>query len=135
MPNEIVTIEAALAAYDKEKYHAEVETAETLRRQVWELFPLEGWPDMPLERYALGQPDHRETFCRWMEFKTIPLGSIKGGAAGKHIIYKHKDKPGWHFPRQYRDEREAWLAVRAAFIEAFQKAEAGEWDEIDALEP
>lgn len=135
MPKETASVEAALATYDRGKYHAEVEEAESLRRQVWDLFPLSDWPDMPLERYALGQPDHRETFCHWMEFKTIPLGSIKGGAAGKHIIYKHKEKPGWHFPRQYRDEREAWEAVRAAFVEAFRKAREGEWSEIDAIEP
>jgi 5-methylcytosine-specific restriction protein B len=135
MPKETITMEAALAAYDKVKYRPEVEEAERLRKQVWELFPLDGWPDMPLERYALGQPDHRETFCRWMEFKTIPLGSIKGGNAGKHIIYKHKEKPGWSFPAQYGDEREAWEAVRAAFVEAFRKAGNDEWDDIDAIEP
>lgn len=134
MPKETKTLEAALASYDGEKYRAEIEAAETLRRQVWELFPLDGWPDMPLERYALGQPDHRETFCRWMEFKTIPLGSIKGGNAGKHIIYKHKDKPGWHFPPQYQDEQEAWVAVRTAFVEAFEKAARGRWEEIDTIE-
>lgn len=135
MPKETITIETALAAYDKETYRPEVEEAERLRKQLWELFPLDGWPDLPLERYALGQPDHRETFCRWMEFKTIPLGSIKGGNAGKHIIYKHKEKPGWSFPSQYSDEREAWEAVRAAFVEAFRKAGDGEWDDIDAIEP
>src|SRR5918911_1886799 len=133
MPKETVTIEAALAEYDRERHRAEVDEAEALRGQVWELFPLEGWPSMPLERYALGQPDHRETFCRWMEFKTIQLGSIKGGNAGKHIIYKHKDKPGWHFPPQYQDVQEAWVAVRAAFAGAFEKAAGGKWEEIDAI--
>jgi 5-methylcytosine-specific restriction protein B len=135
MPKETTSFDAALAAYDREKYRSEVEEAESLRSQVWQLFPLDGWPDMPLERYALGQPEHRETFCRWMEFKTIPLGSIKGGNAGKHIIYKHKEKPGWHFPPQYRDERDAWETVRAAFVEAFRRAGEEEWDEIDAIEP
>ena len=132
MPEETKSIAEALAAYDREKHRAADEEAENLRRQMWELFPLDGWPEMPLERYALGQSDHRETFCRWMEFKTIPLGSIKGGNAGKHIIYKRKDQPGWSFPPQYGDEREAWDAVRAAFVEAFRKAGAGEWDDIDA---
>lgn len=135
MPQETKDIKQALAAYDKEKYRAEIEEAESLRKQVWELFPLPGWPDMPLERYALGQPDHRETFCRWMEFKTVPLGSIKGGSASKHIIYKHANKQGWWYPPVYRDEQEAWVAVRAAFVEAFGKARDGEWDDIDAIEP
>lgn len=134
MPKETKSIGEALAAYDREKHRAAVEEAERLRRQVWELFPRDAWPELPLERYALGQADHRETYCRWMEFKTIPLGSIKGGSAGKHIIYKHKDKPGWSYPPQYQDERQAWEAVRAAFVEAFSKAGAGEWDDIDAIE-
>ena len=135
MPKETNTLDAALAAYDREKYRSEVEEAERSREQVRELFPLAGWPDLPLERYALGQAEHRETFCRWMEFKTVHLGSIKGGSAGKHIIYKHANKPGWWYPSQYHDEQEAWVAVRAAFVEAFRKAGEGEWDEIDAIEP
>jgi 5-methylcytosine-specific restriction protein B len=117
MPRETENLEVALSTYDREKYRSEVGEAERSRAQIWELFPLAGWPDMPLERYALGQAEHRETFCRWMEFKTVHLGSIKGGSAGKHIIYKHANKPGWWYPSVYHDEQEAWVAVRAAFVD------------------
>lgn len=135
MPRETENLEVALSTYDREKYRSEVEEAERSREQAWKQFPLAGWPDMPLERYALGQAEHRETFCRWMEFKTIHLGSMKGVSAGKHIIYKHVNKPGWWYPSVYHDEQETWVAVRAAFVEAFKKAGDGEWDEIDAIEP
>lgn len=103
MPKETTSVEAAPATYDREKHRAEVEEAESLRRQVWELFPLDGWPDMPLERCALGQPDHSETFCRWMELKTIPLGSIMGGKAVKHIIYIYRERqpPRWWIRKSY----------------------------------
>ena len=68
-------------------------------------FPLEQWPTMPLERYALGQKESEETFCRWMEFRTQHLGSMQGGSARKHIIYKHKDKPGWYFDPSTKTSR------------------------------
>jgi 5-methylcytosine-specific restriction protein B len=135
MVKELTSIEEALAAYDKEIERKNVETAESKRQQVIRLFPLEDWPTLPLERFALGQEDSRETFCWWMEFGAIEIGSIKGGTATKLIIYKHKDKPGWFFYPQYNNEQEAWQDVRAAFVRAFEKAKAGEWDRIDEIEP
>lgn len=92
---------------------------------------------MPLERYALGQGKPRETFCWWMEFGTPALGSIRGGNAQKHLIYKRKEDLGWYHSDKYRDEVEAWEKVRAAFVRAFELARQGEWkiiDELDALE-
>lgn len=90
---------------------------------------------MPLERYALGQENSEDTFCRWMEFRTPHLGSMRGGSARKLLIYKHKDRPGWYFDPEYGDEQAAWLKVREAFVQGFAKAEAGDWDTIDDLPP
>jgi len=90
---------------------------------------------MPLERYALGQDTSDDTFCQWMEYRSQHLGSIRGGSARKLIIYKHKDKPGWYFDPEYKDEQEAWVAVRQAFVQAFEKAKAGDWNTIDDLTP
>jgi len=89
---------------------------------------------MPLEKYALGLPDSSESFCRWIEFKSPHLGSVRGGSAAKHLIYKHKNKPGWYFyPPTMKDENEAWQAIRGDFIKAFQYAQEGQWDAIDGL--
>ena len=85
---------------------------------------------MSLERYALGQENSEDTFCRWMEFRTQHLGSMRGGSARKLLIYKHKDRPGWYFDPEYGDEQSAWLKVREAFVQAFVKAQAGDWDMI-----
>ena len=60
---------------------------------------------------------------------------MRGGSARKHIIYKHKDKPGWYFDPQYKDEQEAWVKVRDAFVQAFQEATVGNWNAIDDLTP
>jgi hypothetical protein len=56
---------------------------------------------------------------------TDQMGSIRGGAARKLIIYSHPDKPGWCFPREYENERAAWKAVREGFIGAFEYADKG----------
>ena len=112
------------------EHAAEQQREETLRR-----YPRERWPEMPLEDYALGQADHPENFCRWIERQTDQMGSIRGGSARKLIIYKHADKPGWYFPPSlYADEREAWDGVRAGFVQAFELADQGRWSEIDSIE-
>ena len=46
----------ALAAWDRQARAADVATAEAERAKVLDRFPLESWPTLPLERYALGTP-------------------------------------------------------------------------------
>src|SRR4051812_49965420 len=77
----------AIAAYDPDAQEASVVKAEEQRAEFLARFPKEDWPAMTLDRYALGQADHTENFCRWMEFVTTELGSIRGGNAKKHLIY------------------------------------------------
>src|SRR5262249_48645024 len=109
MPDPRVPLEETIATYDRAAEKEFAAAAERERKEMLDRFPLDQWPTMPLERYALGQKDSEETFCRWMEFRTQHLGSMRGGSARKHIIYKHKDRPGWYFDPQYKDEQEAWL--------------------------
>src|SRR5206468_3814053 len=85
-----------------------------------------------------GQEDSENTFCRWMEFKSKHLGGIGGGNSMKHIIFKRKSGPGWYYPATYQNEQEAWIAVRAAFVDALTRAQKNEWaaiDDIQALKP
>jgi 5-methylcytosine-specific restriction protein B len=135
MPDSRVPLEKAVASYDRAADKEFVAAAERERKEVTDRFPLEQWPAMPLERYALGQEASEDTFCRWMEFRTQHLGSMRGGSARKLIIYKHKDKPGWYFDREYKDEQEAWLNLRGAFVQAFQDARNNDWNAIDDLAP
>nr|WP_201443443.1 AAA family ATPase [Pirellula staleyi] len=58
---------------------------------------------------------------------------MKGGQASKHLLYKHARKPGWFFSSNYGDVDSAWAAIRAGFVEAFTKAQAGDWDTIDDI--
>ncbi|MCD8793410.1 hypothetical protein [Staphylococcus gallinarum] len=46
--------------------------------------------ELTYETYALGHGE--DTFSYWLEFKTSKeVGSIRGGSASKHGIYKSKD--------------------------------------------
>lgn len=135
MPNSRLSLEEAVASYDRASAHEHIALGEHEKKEITDRFPIDQWPTMPLERYALGQETSDDTFCQWMEYRTQHLGSIRGGSARKLIIYKHKDKPGWYFDPEYKDEREAWVAVRQAFVQAFEKAKAGDWNTIDDLTP
>ena len=130
-----IQLEKAVASYDRATDKKFVAAAELERKEVVERFPLDQWPTMSLERYALGQEESEDTFSRWMEFRTQHLGSMRGGSARKHIIYKHKDKPGWYFDPEYKNEQEAWLKIREAFVQAFRDANVNNWNAIDALPP
>ena len=127
-------VEQALAEYDPDAHEATIVKVEELRRQFLALFPKNGWPSMTLDRYALGQPDHPENFCRWMEFVTTELGSMKGGSARKHLIYYQKAAGEWWFDKKlYSSPEEAWQSIHQGFLDALSFAEAGKWAEIEQI--
>jgi 5-methylcytosine-specific restriction enzyme B len=127
------SLEAALSRYDRQADQQAVAQAEQERQQVLQHFPLETWPELPLERYALGQGNKRDCFCWWLEFGTPHVGSIKGGNARKHIIYKQQDGT-WYYPPKFPNEQEAWRALRSSFVEAFTEAQAGVWEKVGETE-
>ena len=126
-------LEDALEAFDRDAARLAAERAETLRRSIVARFPIEQWPTLPLERYALGGPDH-DNFCYVMEFESEALGSMRGGSARKHAIYR-KASGDWYYDDSYPSVEAAWEAVRGAFVEAFRLARAGEFEAVDDLRP
>src|SRR5881275_2509197 len=121
-------IAQALEAYDADAQVANIESAAAQHAEVLERFPRSGWPTMTLDDYALGQADHPESFCRWMEFRATDLGSMKGGSARKHHIYFQPAKGEWWFEtNRYSSVDQASTAVRTGFVDALEKAERGEW--------
>lgn len=127
-------IAQALAAYDPDAQEASVVKAVEQRAEFLARFPKEGWPAMTLDRYALGQADHPDTFCRWMEFVSTELGSMRGGSARKHLIYFQAAAGDWWFDRKlYGSVEEAWQAVHKGFVDAIAFAEAGEWRAIEGI--
>ena len=121
------SLKDAISKYDRGSDRDKIDRAEAQRAEALQHFPLDHWPDMTLEEYALGQDEHEDNFCRWMEFLTQDLGSIRGGSARKLIIYKHKNKAGWYFPKMFDDEKVAWEHLRADFVQAFEHARRSQW--------
>ncbi|MEU2490025.1 AAA family ATPase [Streptomyces sp. NPDC007883] len=107
------------------------------RKRVLSQFPLEGWRTLPLERYALGQPapaGSEPTYCRLLEFLTPNLGSIKGGSAAKHIMYRHNSGE-WRLAAALRgmEPQDAWRHLREQFAQAFDAVAAGDFEALDDL--
>ena len=123
----------ALAQFDRGSLAERIDTGEAKRAEALERFPLDSWPEMTLDRYALGTEHSQDSFCYWMEWGTRELGSIAGGSAKKHIIFLRNDGQ-WSFPANYSSAEEAWEAVRAAWVECFADVEAGRWSDADAIE-
>lgn len=134
MPQAFKSLQDAIAKFDRKSIESHIQSGEVERQEILQRFPISEWATMPLEKYALGLPQSSESFCRWIEFNSPHLGSMRGGSAVKHLIYKHKNKPGWYFyPPTMKDENEAWLAIRGDFVKMFQAAEDGNWGQIDEL--
>ncbi|MET3984352.1 AAA family ATPase [Streptomyces sp. PvR034] len=128
----------AAARFDRSSWASAVEDARHARRRVVDQFPLESWPAMSLEEYALGTgrgDDGPPTYCRLLEFGTDAIGSIRGGSAAKHIIYRHRSGE-WRraAPLKKWEPEAAWERVRTEFIMAFAGAESRDFDVIDELE-
>lgn len=115
-----------LVGYDRQAVRAEIEAAERQREQIIAAFPLGAWPNMPLERYALGTGE--QSWCYWLEFGARKLGSIGGGSAHKHQIFKRKGQSGWYFRGPHATVEEAWEELRSAFVALFKHVEAQEWE-------
>ena len=126
-------IDVAAGEFDRTGVAERAAKAESERQALVQRFPMDAWPEMPLEEYALGQERSEDTFCRWLEFRTPTVASMKGGSARKHLIYKHAQKPGWYFDSDFESETAAWESLRSGFVDAFNKAQAGEWNAIDDI--
>ena len=85
------SIDAALATWDRTALAEKCANAEHLIDQFTAQFPLSAWPDLPLERYALGQQVEGGTVGWWLEFNTRPVASMSGGSAFKHLVFLGSD--------------------------------------------
>lgn len=129
------TIQQAVSTFDRAAAAAFDKASDDIRKTILSKFPKDAWSSMPLERYALGQSDSADTYCRWLEFKSTELGSISGGSSVKLLIYKHREKPGWHCPSTFESEQKAWEALRASVATMLERAREGRWDELQELMP
>jgi 5-methylcytosine-specific restriction protein B len=131
---EKVDLKAAVDAFDRDAIAGERVEENRQRQMVLTTFPLDRWPQLPLERYAMGLGQERPPYCTVLEFHTRALGGMKGGSSGKHIMFRHKTGE-WRLAAPVRDLEPdaAWTRVRAEFVHAFEAAAAGDLDRIDDL--
>ncbi|MGW2744464.1 McrB family protein [Streptomyces sp. NPDC001450] len=133
------SVEAAARVFDRAALRDLLERAEQVRQRVVERFPLDDWPRLPLRRYALGtsyDPALGRPFCWLMEYGTDVLGSIRGGSAAKHIIYRSRRADEWRLPAPLRkvSAGEAWDVVREEFVAAFAGVRVRNFRAIDDLD-
>ncbi|MFC3885522.1 AAA family ATPase [Bacillus songklensis] len=121
--------------YYIEKYNSEVDVsgqvskAEELLEEFKNKYPLDHFKQMTLGEYALGRGG--ETYSWWIEYHSDALGSIRGGNAGKHIIYYSKNNEEWIYPTsQFENESAAWEKLRNDFVELVERF--GNGDNIDS---
>jgi len=124
----------AIKSFKRSSIADRAKIAETERQAIVKRFPASDWPQMPVERYALGQAKSEDTFCRWMEFKSMNVAGMRGGSSMKHLLFKRKNKPGWYFDQNHRNVENAWAAIREGFVKALELASSGEWDAIDQID-
>src|SRR3954454_4360482 len=90
-------LDDALRQFDRSSTTQRVAAAMERAEQIRSDFPLDGWPQMALERYALGHSGYKSSFCHRLEFASPELGSISGGSSRKLIIYHRADGSDWYF--------------------------------------
>jgi 5-methylcytosine-specific restriction protein B len=122
------SIQKALTTWDPDAAALRCKEAAELRDQFLGRFPIDHWLDMSIEDYALGVETEGGSFCWWMEYKTQAIGSIRGGTARKHLIWRRPDG-SWRWPKEYPTPQDAWNAVRDGFVGMLALAGEGHFDE------
>ncbi|MFF6790245.1 AAA family ATPase [Streptomyces filamentosus] len=129
-------LDQALDAFDAGWLTGALEAAERRAEEIRQEFPIEAWPEMELERYALGirkiRPELPHPYCHALEYGSGELGSITGGSAMKHLVY-WRDGGGWWHDSGYPDATTAWHAVRQGIVDAVTAAREGRVEDIDDI--
>ncbi|KKZ75828.1 McrB family protein [Streptomyces showdoensis] len=126
-------VDEALRVFDRDRYLDAVEAAERDAAAIRAAFPWEEWPTLPVERYALGQPGAPgPVYSHVLEYGSKALGSITGGSAMKHLLYRRSDGTWW-YDKGHGSLDEAWEAIRSGVVAAVTAAREGRLRDIDDL--
>jgi hypothetical protein len=119
-----------------------IDYSRAILNEFLERWTLEEVNNLTLEKYVgLHNPD---TFCQWIETRTIALGSIKGITSIKFGIYKRNDTT--KRPKNYRNDalyswqsyfgenrNEAFENIKKEILQIIQFATVGDFEAIDNL--
>ena len=104
-------------------------------------FPLERIRNMKLDEYT--NLNRENSFCYWLESKTVELGSIWGGSSYKFGIYRYDKRPdnpsvvvsdeeyAWYKKYNASNREEAFEVVLKAIITIAESALSGSLDVIE----
>jgi len=108
---------------------------------------LSRWPDDSIKKLTLQDYvglGNKDTFCQWIETKTIMLGSIKGWSSIKFGIYERKEIT--KKPKNYiNDNKYSWLRsygknrklafekIKRDIINIIKLSEVGKFEKIDDI--
>lgn len=106
-----------------------------LREEFVLRFPREKLCEMTLEQYALGHKNSRDSFCRWLEFRTKKLGSISGGQVSKHGVWWSKKENRWRWNKSFKTDKpeKALAQIKESLVELLKAAEKGKFDDLDEI--
>lgn len=108
-----------------------------LREEFVKSFPIDKLPEMTLDQYAAGKHDREigSTFCHWIEFRTVELGSIKGGSAAKFGIYWSGKNQVWKWDQSFQTDNVevAFQKLKTGLLQLIHSAELGQFDDLDKI--
>lgn len=125
-----------LKDYNKQYSKDSLDKAIQMHKEFLSKFPKDKLSWMTLDEYSLGRAK-TGSFCWWLEFNSLVLGSIKGGNAGKLIIYYSPKDAEWKYPKEdFKSVDDAWEKLRSDIIElidCYEKRPYGEINEDNLL--
>ncbi|MGW0854871.1 McrB family protein [Streptomyces sp. NPDC002690] len=130
---------ARAARFDRAEARRTAGLAEEERQKAHAAFPLGGWEDLDLRRYAwepASLAEEESSFCRLMEYGTDHVGHIRGGSSAKHIVYRLRSGRWRVLPSGLRGlgADAAWGRVRSEFVRAFGAASRSDYKALEDLD-
>lgn len=120
-----------------------IQQIESIYENFTQRFSIDRLRNLDLNEYT--NLERENSFCYWLESKTIELGSILGGSSFKFGIYERKnekkplsakvcsdDQYTWY--AKYGDDRnEAFNIIKSKIIEIAEYAASGEFEQINNI--
>lgn len=107
---------------------------EVLRQQFITRFPRERLQQLTLEEYALGHDDYKDSFCYWLEWETVKLGSVRGGTSAKWGIWWSTADKSWAYNKRLFDSPESGLKqLMGGLTNLLSAAAEDKFDKLDQI--
>lgn len=129
--------QADFEGYRQNKQHHYKEL-EKLREDFKKRFSLNKIKNLGIDEYVLGRRINgrvnEDTFCYWVERKTIDLGMIIGARADKFGLYCDVETQKYKHLKKFIDENDALVFLKREIIKLIQVGESKNLDEIKNVE-